>query len=86
MEKILTNNTSKKLLTHNISKLPILPNKDQSVSESTSDKSLSNIQQDNSPNKQTTTPNNPDFKRLKILTKIYNPTKYKTNLVGYKQK
>ena len=82
MERLLINNTSKKLLTHNKFKLHIPPNKDQSVSESTSYKSLSTIQQNNSPNKQTVTPNNPDSKRLKIFTEIYNPTKHRTKFMG----
>ena len=82
MEKRLSNNTSKKLITHNTSKIHIPSNKDQSVSESTSDKYISKIQQNNSPNKQIATPNNPNSKRLKIFTEIYNPTKHKTNFMG----
>ena len=82
MEKILSNNTSKTILTHNTSKIHIPPIKDQSVSELTSDKNISNIQQNNSPNKQIPTPNDPDSKRLKIFTEIYNPTKHKTNFMG----
>ena len=79
MEKRLSNNTSKNILTHDISKIHIPPIKDQSVSELTSDKNISNIQQNNSPNKQIATPNDPDSKRLKIFTEIYNPTKHKNN-------
>ena len=86
MEKRLTNNTPKKLINHNKPKLHIPHNKNQSVSESTSDKNLSTIQQNNSPNKKTVTPNDPESKRLKIFTEIYNPKKHKTMLWGYKQK
>ena len=82
MEKRLSNNTSKKLITHNTSKIHIPSNKDQSVSESTSDKNISKIQQNNSPNKQIATSKDPDSKRLKIFTEIYNPTKHKTNFMG----
>ena len=85
MKKRLSNNT-KNLLTHNTSKIHIPSTKDQSVSESTSYKSLSTIQQNNSSNKQTVTPNNSESKRLKIFTEIYNPKKHKTMLWGYKQK
>ena len=82
MEKGLTNNTLKKLIDHNKPKVRVQHNKDQSVSESTSDKSLSTIQQNNSSNKQTVTLNDPEFKRLKTFTEIYNPTKHKTNVIG----
>ena len=81
MEKRVTNNTSKKLLLHNTSTIHSPPNKDQSASESTSDKNPPNIQKSKSPNQQTATLNNPEFKRLKIFTEIYNPTKHKTNLM-----
>ena len=80
MEKRLSNNT-KNLLTHNTSKIHIPSTKDQSVSESTSGKNTSNIQQNNSP-KQIAIPNDPDSNRLKIFTESYNPTKHKTNFMG----
>ena len=86
IEKRLTNNTLKKLIDHNKPKVRVQHNKDQSVSESTSDKSLSTIQQNNSSNKQTVTLNDPEFKRLKTFTEIYNPTKHKTNFIGLQKK
>ena len=79
MGKILSNNT-KNLLTHNTSKIHIPSTKDQSVSESTSEKNTSNIQQNNSP-KQIAIPNDPESNRLKIFTEIYNPTKHKTKFM-----
>ena len=40
------------------------------------------IQQKNSPNKQTKNPQDPESKRLKMCTEIYNPKKHKINFIG----
>ena len=40
------------------------------------------ITQTNSPNKQTITTKDPEFKRLKIFTENYNTKKHKTKFIG----
>ena len=73
VEKRLTNNASKKQIHHNKPKVTIPQNKDQSVAELTNDKSPAMIKQQNNLNKKTITSKDPELKRLKILTEIYNP-------------
>ena len=81
MGKRLTNKASKTQINHNNPKL-IIPEKNQLASEPTSDKISTIIQQQNLPNKQTRTQKDPELKRLKIFTEIYNPQKQTTNVIG----